>query len=214
MSTEENQTEENTEQAEAAEEQEAPAPVESTEIRVRGGVVKLAKDAAPELKQWPEFRVGDTVRVNYKIIEGDKQRVQAYEGTVISIRGEDAGKTFTVRRVTHDVGVERIFPYSSPSIAGIDVVRKGKVRRAKLFYLRNRSGKSARIKEAYDSQAAERKASKAAKRAAGRESARKVAAEKRKAKSAGKKTAAATAPAEQPATSPETGPVAADTENS
>lgn len=192
MSTEENNNEqaaEETQEPQQEQQQEQKPAVETIDVRVRGGLVKMAKDISMELKQWPEFRVGDTVRVNYRIVEGDKQRIQAYEGTVISIRGEGASKTFIVRRVTHDVGVERIFPYSSPSIAGIDVIRKGKVRRAKLYYLRQRSGKSARIKEAFDSQAQERKASRAAKRAAGRESAKKLAAEKRKSSKKSKVTA-------------------------
>lgn len=98
----------------------------------------------------PEFRPGDTVVVHYKIIEGDKARIQPYEGIVISKKGEGMSKTFTVRRIGADnVGVERIFPLYSPNIAKIDVVRRGKVRRAKLYYLRERVGRAAtKIKEA------------------------------------------------------------------
>lgn len=114
-------------------------------------------------RKHPEFRVGDTIRVQYRIREGDKERLQAYEGTVISIRGERDSRSFIVRRVSHDVGVERIFPYHSPSIDSIEIIRKGKVRRAKLFYLRHKSGKAGRIKEAREAQAqmvAEKKAQK------------------------------------------------------
>ncbi|MEM7179986.1 MAG: 50S ribosomal protein L19 [Spirochaetota bacterium] len=93
------------------------------------------------------FAVGDTVKVHYKIIESGKERVQIYEGVVIAISNKMNSKTFTVRRVSFDVGVERIFPLYSPRIARIELVRKGKVRKSKLFYLREKSGKEARIKE-------------------------------------------------------------------
>jgi large subunit ribosomal protein L19 len=96
----------------------------------------------------PEFRAGDTVRVAVRIKEGNKERVQNFEGVCISLRGEGTGKTFTVRRMgANNVGVERIFPLYSDSIESIEVVRRGRVRRAKLFYLRDRKGKAARIKE-------------------------------------------------------------------
>ena len=96
----------------------------------------------------PEFGPGDTVVVGYKVIEGDKERVQEFEGVVISKRGgKGTGATFTVRKISHGVGVERIFPYHSPRIAYVKVKRYGKVRRAKLYYLRGRSMKEARIKE-------------------------------------------------------------------
>jgi len=114
-------------------------------------------------KEWPNFSVGDTIKVHYKIKEGDKQRIQIYEGTVISIRGSELDKTMVVRRVAHNIGVERIFPFYSPFIDSIEVVRKGKVRRAKLFYLRDKSGKEGKIKESREEQAkmvAEKKAEK------------------------------------------------------
>jgi len=95
----------------------------------------------------PDLRPGQTVRVDVKIKEGDKSRIQAYEGVVVKIQGSGIGKTFTVRKVSSGVGVERTFPVHSPVIDKVTVVRRGKVRRAKLFYLRNRSGKSAKIKE-------------------------------------------------------------------
>lgn len=94
----------------------------------------------------PEFRTGDHVRVHVRVIEGDKERIQPYEGDVISIRGGGIDKTFTVRKISSGVGVERIFPINSPKIANIEVLKTGDVRRAKLYYLRNLSGKAARIK--------------------------------------------------------------------
>lgn len=95
----------------------------------------------------PEFRPGDTVRVNIRIKEGDKERTQAFEGTVIRKRGNGIRSTTTVRKVSYGVGVERTFPLNSPSIESIKVVGKGMVRRAKLYYLRNLKGKAARIEE-------------------------------------------------------------------
>lgn len=95
---------------------------------------------------FPSFKSGDRVKVHVRVIEGDKERIQPFEGDVISIRGGGLDKTFTVRKISSGVGVERIFPYSSPKISKLEVVREGKVRRAKLFYLRELSGKAARIK--------------------------------------------------------------------
>ena len=94
----------------------------------------------------PEFNVGDTVRVHVRIREGDKERTQAFEGTVLSRRGSGSNETFTVRRVTSGIGVERVFPMASPNVQSIVVTRRGKTRRAKLYYLRKRTGKSARTK--------------------------------------------------------------------
>lgn len=96
---------------------------------------------------FPDFKTGDRIRVHVRVIEGDKERIQPFEGDVISIRGSASDKTFTVRKISSGVGVERIFNYNSPKIAKIDVVKEGKVRRAKLYYLRNLSGKAARIKD-------------------------------------------------------------------
>jgi large subunit ribosomal protein L19 len=95
----------------------------------------------------PEFRSGDTVRVHVKVIEGTRERIQMFEGVVINRQGSGARETFTVRRVSYGIGVERAFPVHSPRIDKIDVVRRGIVRRAKLYYLRNLTGKAARIKE-------------------------------------------------------------------
>ncbi|HHT01500.1 MAG TPA: 50S ribosomal protein L19 [Firmicutes bacterium] len=95
----------------------------------------------------PEFSPGDTVRVHVKVIEGSRERVQVFEGVVIDRTGGGAGETFTVRRVSYGVGVERVFPLHSPRVDRIEVVRRGAVRRAKLYYLRSRRGKAARVKE-------------------------------------------------------------------
>jgi large subunit ribosomal protein L19 len=104
---------------------------------------QLAKEIS-----FPNFKSGDNVIVNYKITEGDKFRIQAFRGDVIQIKGHGATKMFTVRKISNGVGVERIFPMTSPSIDSIEVMKKGKVRRAKLYYLRSLVGKKARIKEA------------------------------------------------------------------
>ena len=93
------------------------------------------------------FNIGDTVRVMVKVKEGDKERIQAYEGVVIAKKGSSIRETFTVRRVSFGIGVERTFPLHSPRIDNIIVVRKGKVRRAKIYYIRNLSGKAAKVKE-------------------------------------------------------------------
>lgn len=116
-------------------------------LHVNGRKVATGLDPVNIFKKWPDFRVGDNVKVHYKITEGDKQRIQIYEGTVISLRGEGLGRSFIVRRVSHEVGVERIFPYHSPNIDKIEISRYGKVRRSRLFYLRHKSGKEGRIKE-------------------------------------------------------------------
>ncbi len=103
-------------------------------------------------KEWlrtdvPPFRAGDTVRVNVRVKEGDKERVQAFEGVCIARRGAGVSASFTVRKISNGVGVERIFPLHSPMLADVSVVRRGRVRRAKLFYLRALTGKATRIKE-------------------------------------------------------------------
>ena len=95
----------------------------------------------------PEFAAGDNVSVHYKIKEGEKERIQVFQGTVLQRRNNGLDETFTVRKISSGVGVERIFPVHSPNIDKIEVNRRGKVRRARIFYLRQRSGKSARIKE-------------------------------------------------------------------
>ncbi|MBQ7799620.1 MAG: 50S ribosomal protein L19, partial [Oscillospiraceae bacterium] len=95
----------------------------------------------------PQFSIGDTVKVHVKIKEGDRERIQVFEGTVIARKHSGVSETFTVRRVSYGVGVERVFPVHSPNIDKLEIVRKGKVRRGKLYYLRNRVGKSAKVKE-------------------------------------------------------------------
>ena len=99
-------------------------------------------------RDFPRFRAGDTVRVHVRIREGDKERIQVFEGVVIQRRGGGAGETFTVRKVSSGVGVERIFPVQSPSVTKLEIKRRGHVRRARLFYLRELSGKKARLREA------------------------------------------------------------------
>ncbi len=103
----------------------------------------------------PEFAAGDTVRVNVKVIEGNRERVQAFEGVVIARRNRGINSSFTVRKISYGEGVERVFPLYSPRIDSIEVVRKGRVRRAKLYYLRGRTGKAARITERRDERSAE-----------------------------------------------------------
>jgi large subunit ribosomal protein L19 len=102
-------------------------------------------------KEWlrnvPAFRAGDTLRVNVRVKEGEKERIQAFEGVCIARRGSGVSETFTVRKISNGVGVERIFPVHSPMLAEINVVRRGRVRRAKLYYLRNLTGKATRIRE-------------------------------------------------------------------
>ncbi len=106
----------------------------------------IEKDIKP-LERTIDFEIGDTIRVHYRIIEGTRERIQVYEGIVIAIDNKGISKTFTVRKISFDVGVERIFPVYSPKIAKIEVVRKGKVRRAKLYFLRDLKGKAAKIRE-------------------------------------------------------------------
>ena len=109
--------------------------------------ISFVQDQLARKAEFPAFKAGDNVVVNYKIAEGDKVRIQAYRGDVLQIKGHGANKTFTVRKISNGVGVERIFPYSSPSIDSIEVLKRGKVRRARLYYLRELVGKKARIKE-------------------------------------------------------------------
>jgi large subunit ribosomal protein L19 len=106
-----------------------------------------------------DFKVGDTVKVHFKIVEGKTERIQIYEGLVIAFKNSRSGKTFTVRKNSYGVGVERVFPIHSPRIAKVEVVRPGKVRRAKLYYIREKIGKGAKIKELIVSHKAKAKAS-------------------------------------------------------
>ena len=106
-----------------------------------------AIEAAQMKNEVDDFKVGDTVKVHFRIIEGRNERIQIYEGLVIAIKNSRTGKTFTVRKNSYGVGVERVFPIHSPRVARVEVVRPGKVRRAKLYYIRNKIGKAAKIKE-------------------------------------------------------------------
>ncbi len=108
--------------------------------------LKLISDASLKAEV-PELKIGETVKVHVKIREGERERIQTFEGTVIAIRGAGIAKTFTVRRISYGVGVERVFPVHSPNVAKIEHVRYGKVRRSKLYYLRDRVGKAAKVKE-------------------------------------------------------------------
>ena len=105
----------------------------------------MAQDCIKEAN--PAIRVGDVVKVHVKIREGERERIQVFEGTIIARKGAGVSETFTVRRVSYGVGVERVFPVNSPNVAKVEPVRRGKVRRSKLYYLRDRVGKAAKVKE-------------------------------------------------------------------
>ena len=109
-------------------------------------LVKFVEDQAVTINEVPAFKAGDTVSVHYKIREGNKERIQVYQGVVIQRNSIGTNQTFTVRKISNGIGVERIFPINSPNIEKIEINNHGKVRRAKLFYLRGRTGKAARIK--------------------------------------------------------------------
>jgi large subunit ribosomal protein L19 len=116
-------------------------------IEKKMDLVKVATDTFVEKKNLPVFKAGDTITVYYKIIEGNKERIQQYQGVVLQRKGAGVSQTFTVRKISNGVGVERIFPLYSPKIDKIVVDKRGIVRRARIFYLRNISGKKARIEE-------------------------------------------------------------------
>lgn len=114
-------------------------------------MIQLQNVERPYLKDdIPEFRPGDTVRVHVRVVEGNKERIQVFQGVVIARRGDGTRETFTVRKISSSIGVERVFPLHSPVIDKVEVMRRGKVRRAKLYYLRNLRGKAARIEERRD----------------------------------------------------------------
>jgi len=110
-------------------------------------LIKVAENQFTAKKDFPEFKAGDTITVHYKIVEGNKERIQQYRGVVLQKHGIGASATFTVRKMSGNVGVERIFPFSSPFIDKIELNKHGRVRRAKIFYLRGLTGKKARIQE-------------------------------------------------------------------
>jgi len=109
--------------------------------------IKFVHEQLAKKIDYPKFRAGDNIVVSYRIVEGNKERIQAFRGDVIQIKGQGATKTFTVRKISNGVGVERIFPITSPAIVEIKVVKRGKVRRSRLYFLRGLVGKKARIKE-------------------------------------------------------------------
>ena len=109
--------------------------------------IAFVHEQLTQVKEFPKFKAGDNVTVNYKIIEGSKERIQSFKGDVIKRQGQGGTATFTVRKISDGVGVERTFPFASPNVDSIVLNKAGKVRKAKLFYLRSRSGKSARIIE-------------------------------------------------------------------
>lgn len=110
-------------------------------------LIKYATEQVSQANELPDFRPGDNVAVSYRIKEGDKERIQKYRGDVLQIKGHGLTKTFTVRKISNGVGVERIFPLASPNVVSIEVLKRGKVRRSKLYYLRELVGKKAKIKE-------------------------------------------------------------------
>ena len=110
-------------------------------------IIKEVQNELVEANQFPEFGAGDTVKVSYKIKEGNKERIQDFQGVVLQRRGSGATETFTIRKMSGNIGVERIFPIASPFLESIKVTKKGSVRRARIFYFRDRTGKAARIKE-------------------------------------------------------------------
>lgn len=110
-------------------------------------LIKFAEEAFATKRTHPAFKAGDTITIHYKIIEGTKERIQQFQGTVLQIKGVGTGKTFTVRKMSNGVGVERVIPFHSPAIDKIELNKVGVVRRARIFYLRNLTGKKARIQE-------------------------------------------------------------------
>ena len=113
----------------------------------RDDVIRYVDEQLNKKPDYPNFRAGDTITVHYKIKEGNKERIQQFQGVVIQIKGKGLNKTFTVRKISNNVGVERIFPFTNPNIAQIDLNKKGRVRRARIYYFRELRGKKAKIKE-------------------------------------------------------------------
>ena len=110
-------------------------------------LIQYVEDNFVTTQEFPKFKAGDTVNVSYRIVEGSKERIQQFQGVVLQINGSGATKTFTVRKISGGIGVERIFPFATPMIADVKVNKRGLVRRARIYYLRNLTGKKARIKE-------------------------------------------------------------------
>ncbi len=116
-------------------------------IAMKHELIQYVEDNFVTTQEFPKFKAGDTVSVSYRIVEGSKERIQQFQGVVLQVKGNGVNKTFTVRKISGGVGVERIFPFTSPMIADLKVVKRGLVRRARIYYLRNLTGKKARIKE-------------------------------------------------------------------
>ncbi len=122
-------------------------PINFIDVMNRAEIIKFVEDTVIEKKEYPRFKAGDTITVHYKIKEGNKERIQNFQGVVLQRSGKGINATFTVRKISGNIGVERIFPLSSPFIDKIDVNKRGVVRRARIFYMRELRGKKARIKE-------------------------------------------------------------------
>lgn len=124
-------------------------PIERGYLKFKAmeNLIQYVQETLVKKNELPNFKSGDTVIVSYKIIEGAKERIQNFQGVVLQRRGEGLTETFTIRKISNGVGVERIIPVNSPFISSVTIVKRGKVRRARLFYLRNVTGKAARIKE-------------------------------------------------------------------
>jgi large subunit ribosomal protein L19 len=114
---------------------------------MKNELIQYVEDNFITTREFPKFKAGDTVNVSYRIVEGSKERIQNFQGVVLQIKGSSVNKTFTVRKISGGIGVERVFPFTSPMIADLKVVKRGVVRRARIYYLRNLTGKKARIKE-------------------------------------------------------------------
>lgn len=119
----------------------------NTIIEMKKELIQYVEENFVEKKEFPKFKAGDTVTVSYRIVEGSKERIQQFQGVVLQIVGSGVTQTFTVRKISGGIGVERIFPFASPFISDIIVNKRGVVRRARIFYLRNLTGKKARVKE-------------------------------------------------------------------
>ena len=114
---------------------------------MKNELIQYVEDNFITTQEFPKFKAGDTVNVSYRIVEGSKERIQQFQGVVLQIKGSGVNKTFTVRKISGGIGVERVFPFTTPMISDIKVVKRGVVRRARIYYLRNLTGKKARIKE-------------------------------------------------------------------
>ena len=114
---------------------------------MKNELIQYVEDNFITTREFPKFKAGDTVNVSYRIVEGSKERIQNFQGVVLQIKGSSVNKTFTVRKISGGIGVERVFPFTFPMITDLKVVKRGVVRRARIYYLRNLTGKKARIKE-------------------------------------------------------------------